>query len=324
MDKGLEKIIVLGVIGLAGGLIFGSRKGFEITEESNSDRQLKRFSEIISIHPEKVANLQKARETIKAKIRDHFRYETDLPIPEFYIQGSYKMKTVVENRNLKCDVDLAVIFPRNPGVRLETLQNHIRNALWNHTAKGVTVKSNCVRLNYVRDFHIDLPVYYKDCYTGEMHFGSRGNEWMPSDPKAFVEWFKSKTYKKPQLVRVIRYLKAWADHTKGKTGKKFPSGLTLTLWVIKYYKFSMRDDIALFHTCIAILEYLDDNFKISWSAKMPVQPFDNVLNRLSGSQISGFYDEFKEMVSIMMEAVSSKYQARAISKWQRIFGSRFR
>lgn len=323
MDKGLEKLIALGVIGLAGGLIFGSRKNFEITQESNSDLHLKRFNEAISIHPEKVTNLQKARETIKAKVRDHFRYKTNLPIPEFYIQGSYKMKTIIENRNLKCDVDLAVIFPRDPGVRLETLQNHLRYALYNHTTQGVTVKSNCVRLNYVRDFHIDLPVYYMDDHTGEMYFGSRSNEWMPSDPKAFVEWFKSKTQKKPQLVRIIRYLKAWADHTKAKTSKKFPSGLTLTLWVIKYYKFSRRDDIAFFHTCMAILEYLDDNFKFSWAAKMPVQPFDNVLNRLSRSQISGFYDEFKDMVSIMMEAVSSEYQAQAISKWQRVFGRRF-
>jgi hypothetical protein len=324
MDKEIEKLIALGVIGLAGGLILGSRKNLKITEESNSDLHLKRFNEIISIPLEKVVNLQKARETIKTKVRDHLRYQTNLPIPTFYIQGSYKMKTIVENRNLKCDVDLAVIFPRDPGVRIETLQNHLRNALWNHTTKGVTVKSNCVRLGYVRDFHIDLPVYYKDCYTGEMYFGSRDNQWTSSDPKAFVEWFKSETHQKPQLVRIIRYLKAWADYTKFKTGKKFLRGLTLTLWVIKYYKVSRRDDVALFHTCIAILEYLDGNFKFSWSAEMPVKPFDNVLKRLSKSQISGFYDEFKKMVSIMTEAVSSGYQPQAISKWQRIFGARFR
>ena len=184
------------------------------------------------------------------------------------------MKTIVENRKTKCDVDLAVIFPSAPGVRLKTLQNHLRNALWNHTTRGIIIKTNCVRLTYVRDFHIDLPIYYQDRYSGRRYFGSRGNYWDPSNPKAFVEWLKSNTVRKPQLVRTIRYLKAWADHTKIKPGKKFPSGLDLTLWVIEYYRPSSRDDIALFNTGTIILKYLDDNFKYSWSAKMPVEPYE--------------------------------------------------
>ncbi|MEP0938196.1 MAG: cyclic GMP-AMP synthase DncV-like nucleotidyltransferase [Ekhidna sp.] len=323
-NKGIENLIALGFLTLLGGLVYtATRKKFEITQDSNSDDLLKRFNKLIDIHPDKVANLQRAHETIRNKIKSYFYNNTNLPIPEFYIQGSYKMKTVVENRNIKCDVDLAVIFPEYPGVKLETLQNHVRNALWNHTTKGVVNKAPCVRLTYVRDFHIDLPIYFKD-RNGKMYFGSRGNDWQPSDPKAFVEWFKKKTDNRPQLIRIIRYLKAWADHTKTKSGIKFPSGLALSLWAIDHYKSSSRDDVALFNTCSGILNYLKENFKYQWQAKMPVAPFDNVLSKLSGSQKSAFYNELKEMVFLMTEAVSASSKSKARPKWNRIFGNRFR
>ncbi len=322
MDKKTENILLgLGIIGVLG-LILGTRKKFEITKNSNCHELLQQFNDEISIHHEKVTNLKRAYEAIKSKVRNYFQSRTNLPIPDFFIQGSYKMKTLVENRNTKSDVDLAVIFPCEPRVRLETLQNHIKNALWNHTTKGIVMKERCVRLTYVKDFHIDLPIYYKD-EDGQIYFGSKGDLWEPSDPKAFVEWFKFNTMGKPQLVRLIRYLKAWADHTKIKSGKKFPSGLVLTLWTIKYYQHANRDDVALFKTSTAILKYLNDNFKFQWSAKMPVVPKDNTLSRLTNSQKSGFYGEFKTAVSIMAGAVSSERQSSAISKWKRVFGGRF-
>lgn len=324
MDKRTSDLIFLGILGLAGGLVVSSlsKKKFEITKESNCDELLKQFNNRITIDPEKVANLRRAHETIRNKVSAYFE-KTRLPVPEFYIQGSYKMKTIVENRKILCDVDLAVIFPRNPGVYVETLQNHIRNALLGHTSKGITIKSTCVRLHYVRDFHIDLPIYYRDAGSGKMYFGSRGYEWELSDPKAFVEWFNGHTKNKPQLVRIIRYLKAWADNTKTKTGKKFPSGLALTLWAISHYSPSNRDDVAFFNTASSILQYLNDNFKSYWEAKMPVEPKDNVLSKLNSSQKTAFYEEMKEMVELMAEAVSAEKQAQAVSKWRRVFGKRF-
>ena len=323
-NKGIENLITLGIVTLLGGLVYtATSKKFTITRESNSDDLLKKFNKIIDIHPDKVSNLKRAHETIRNKIRSYFLHNTNLPLPEFYIQGSYKMKTVVENRNIKCDVDLAVIFPEYPGVKLETIQNHLKNALWNHTNRGVIIKTPCVRLTYVRDFHIDLPIYFTD-RSGKMYFGSRGNDWELSDPKAFVKWFKKKTANRPQLIRIIRYLKAWADHTKTKNGIKFPSGLVLSLWAIEYYESSARDDVALFNTSSSILNYLDENFKYQWQAKIPVAPFDNVLNRLSGSQKSAFYQELKKMVSSMAEAISAESKSKARPKWNMIFGSRFR
>lgn len=323
MAPWLLRLLALGMITLLGNELLKSKKKFQVTSASNCDDRLRKFNEIITISGEKVEKLKRAHNTIREKVKYHFANNTNLPIPNFYIQGSYKTKTLIENINTICDVDLGVFFPSKPFAEIETLQLHIKKALIGHTTRGVSIKTNCVRLNYVSDFHIDLPIYYTDQKTGKTYFGARGYHWEPSEPKAFVQWFETSTNGKPQLIRIIRYLKAWADNARNRTGRKYPSGLALTLWAVQFYEPSKRDDVSLFNTCSAILQYLKDNFKGSWKATMPVEPFDNVLDRLSGSQKSFFYEELKATIETMADAVSADTKAGAIKKWKQIFGRRF-
>ncbi|MEX2336632.1 MAG: CBASS cGAMP synthase [Fulvivirga sp.] len=322
MNPWLIRLIALGITYMIGKEAFKSKRKFEITKNSNCDDLFKRFNQVITIHPNKVASLRKAHNTIRTKVSNYFEKYTNLPIPDFYIQGSYKMKTIVENRSTICDVDLGVFFSEHPRLNVETIQNHIKNAITGHTTRGVTIKTNCVRLNYVRDFHIDLPIYYIDKFSGETYFGARGYKWERSEPKAFIDWFNAATKNKPQLIRIIRYLKAWGDNAKTKTGKKFPSGLALTLWAVQFFEKSNRDDVAFFNTGTAIMKFLHN--KRSWNAMMPVPPGDDVMNRLNSSQKSSFYNEIEEMVSMAADAVSAKNRSEAISIWNKIFGRRFR
>jgi len=321
MNPWLIRLIVLGIAYAVGKEVFKSDEKFEITDDSNCDDLFKKFNQTITIHPDKVANLRRAHNTIRSKVSAYFEKYTNLPIPNFYIQGSYKMGTVVEYRSTICDVDLGVFFPQHPNMNVETIQNHIKKALIGHTSKGVTIKANCVRLNYVQDFHIDLPIYYIDSYSNKIYFGSRGYEWEHSEPKAFIAWFQKKTRNKPQLIRIIRYLKAWSDHTKAKTRRKFPSGLALTLWAIKFYEKSNRDDLAFFIISSKIMEYLDNEH--NWNAIMPVAPFDDVMDRLTMSQKDAFYQEIGKMVSLAADAVSAPNKLNAGAKWRKIFGNRF-
>lgn len=320
----LIRLLALGIIGYFGSAFFKSDKKFQITSKSNCDDAFKQFNLLITICPEKVVKLRRAHNTIRKKITDYFNKTAKIPVPSFFIQGSYKTKTIIENSNTLCDIDLGVFFSEDPGVYPDTLQNHIKKALNGHTSRGVEIKTNCVRLNYVSDFHIDLPIYYQDKYSNKIYFGRRGHHWEQSDPKEFVNWFRTATYGKPQLVRIIRYLKAWADKAKTNSGRKLPSGLALTLWAIEFYESSKRDDIAFFKTSIGILNYLSDNFKGSWTAEMPVEPYDNVLDRLNSTQKSFFYNEFKEMISISADAVSASSKSEALKNWKQIFGYRFK
>lgn len=321
MNPWLIRLIVLGITYVVGKEVFKSDEKFEITDDSNCDDLFKKFNQTITIHPDKVANLRRAHNTIRSKVTSYFEKYTNLPIPNFYIQGSYKMGTIIENRSTICDVDLGVFFPQHPNMNVKTIQNHLKNALIGHTSRGVTIKTNCVRLNYVRDFHIDLPIYFIDNYSGKTFFGSRGYDWEHSEPKDFIEWFKNETNNKSQLIRIIRYLKAWADYSKTKKGKKFPSGLALTLWAIQCYEKSNRDDVSFFNTSSAIMEYLHN--KKTWNAIMPVAPGDDVMHRLTSSQKKAFYDEIDKMVSSAADALSAPSLIESRSKWRNIFGNRF-
>lgn len=300
-----------------------SSEEVKISEISDCHYKFVNFNKAISLSSEKIINLRSAHNTIREKLNSYFCNYPYIPPIQFFIQGSYKMGTMVENMNHFSDVDLGVYFQGPPNIDIAELQWHIKQALTGHTSKEVKIKKMCVRLNYMRDFHIDLPLYYKN-YSGTIYFGTKAYGWKKSDPKHFIRWFKKNTKDKPQLIRTIRYLKAWADYRKYKTNKKYPSGLALTLWAIEFYEGSRRDDVAFFKTCTGILNHLDANYKSSWSAKMPVEPYDNVLDRLSHYQKSAFYEEFNRMVTISADALSSSKKYDAIQMWKQVFGYRFK
>jgi len=295
----------------------------KVTEASDSHNNFLRFNDTISISPEKISNLRSAHNTIREKLTNYFSHYPHIPPIQFFIQGSYKMGTMVENMNQFSDVDLGVYFQEKPNVKISTLQWHIKKALTGHTSKGLEVKKMCIRLKYVRDFHIDLPIYYID-YYGKIYFGTKAYGWQKSDPKDFIKWFKNNTQNNPQLIRIIRYLKAWADYRKFITNKKYPSGLVLTLWVIKYYEENQRDDVAFVYTCDKILQYLNDNYQTNWEATMPVTPYDNTLNRLTKNQKKYFYNDFKEMLEESIEAIGSSNYSSAKGIWKQVFGYRFK
>ena len=322
MPPVLLRLLAIGLITWIGSELFRKDEEVSISKDSDCDKDFKRFNRRIEISPDKVEKLRRAHYTIRNKVTSYLQNNTKLPIPKFFIQGSYKTKTLIENTTLKSDVDLGIFFPSKPGIYADAIQNHIKRALQGHTRYGVTIKTPCVRLNYVSDFHIDIPIYFEDI-NGKTFFGARGYEWEESDPKGFIEWFKNQTQTKPQLHRIIKYLKAWLENVKQKTGRKLPSGLAITLWAIEYYQKDRRDDVAFIQTSLSILEYLNNNYKKSWNAFMPVAPYDDILDRLNYSQKDFFYDELKVMSEIGMEALTAKNKTQAVKKWRKVFGSKF-
>lgn len=314
---------------IVGGIGFAWYKGLfasdeiKVTDKSNCHLYFIEFDNTISLRREKRDNLKRAHNTIREKLITYFSDQPNIPFIQFFIQGSYKMGTMVENMNCFSDVDLGIYFQEKPSIAISTIQAHLKQALIGHTSKGVEIKSMCVRLNYARDFHVDLPIYYNDD-NGDIYFGSKSNGWQKSDPKDFIKWFKEETKDKPQLLRITRYLKAWTDYRKHETNKKYPSGLVITLWVIEYYQENERDDVSYTITCDNILKYLDANFQKDWEAKMPVAPYDNTLNRLNGNQKNFFYDDFKKMIEAAIRAMASLDILSAKGEWEQIFGNRFK
>lgn len=317
----LRLLVALGVIGGISKLFSGNGSS-PITKKSNCQDAFLSYGSNLDIPKSKLKKLKRARKTIQAILKDYFREQKNFTIPKFALQGSFGCGTMIRTVKDLCDFDMGIYFFSEPKCTYETIQRHIQKALVGHTLAGVQLKSKCVRINYQGDFHIDMPMYYT---TDRKNYflGSKGNNWEICDSKYFKDWVISNTSDSPQIIRIIRYYKAWSDYTRFMKGIKMPSGLVFTIWAIQFYKSDSRDDIAFTYTSAEILKYLKDNFKNDWKCEMPVEPHDNVLDKLSKQQKSNFYSALKELVQFGFEALTSESKEESEKIWKKQFGKRF-
>lgn len=313
---------------IGGGIIVDALLGNDEDEEENQIEPSKinlhnnfcQFNQRIEPLYEKVKNLRSGHNAIRDVV---VRYLSDKgeSEPDFFIQGSYKTKTLIENRDPNCDVDLGVYFQGKPRASIKTLRYYISDALKFHTSRGTSIKRQCVRLHYVREFHIDLPIYYTQ--NGRTYYANGDNEWIRSEPKKFVYWFQEKVRKNPQVVRIIRYFKAWSDKVKSTTNRKMPGGIVLTIWVFQFYESHYRDDVAFTKTVKSLFNYLNTTDVNYWEAKMVVEPFDNTLDRLNNGQRSFFLSELETMMGNATKAIKAHNYLEAETKWRKVFGRLF-
>lgn len=272
------------------------------------------FHENISIPKGKLQRLIQSRKAIQKRIVDYFRVLPDVPLPKFYIQGSYKMGTMVLTNDGTYDVDLGVYFLKKPRVEPFTLQKWVVESLVGQTLGGVQQRKKCVRVIYQGDFDIDLPVYYKA--PNDRHpFLAAKNDWIESDPKEICDWFSSKVGKNEQLLRIVKYFKVWADTRP----RKMPSGIAFTVWVAEYYKANLRDDISFYETAKAI----EESFWWSVSCENPATPGDDLVSKLNSSQRVAFKDELVRMIEKCEIAIKQNNLPAATRSWKKIFGNRF-
>src|SRR5690606_9499030 len=105
-----------------------------------------------------------------------------------YIQGSYKMGSVIRTGDDICDLDDGVYFFREPDVTSTTLQSWVWDAVYGYTATDPEHRKKCIRKIFSGDYEIDYPVYYK-IDDQEYQLAVKNTGWEDSDPKAMVNWF---------------------------------------------------------------------------------------------------------------------------------------
>lgn len=272
------------------------------------------FNDNISIPKSKIQKLIQSRKALQKKIVDYFRVIGNVPLPKFYIQGSYKMGTMVLTKDGTYDVDLGVYFLVKPRVEPFTLQKWVSESLNGHTTGGLQHRKKCIRVLYQGDFDIDLPVYYKAPDDKHPYLAAKNN-WMESDPKELCDWFASKIGKNDQALRIVKYFKIWASNRP----RKMPSGIAFTVWVAYHYKGNARDDIAFYETARAIKE----SFSWSVTCENPATPNDDLVEKLNSDQKSSFEDELAKMIKNCEMALRKQELADATRSWKKIFGSRF-
>ncbi|MHC4122652.1 MAG: cyclic GMP-AMP synthase DncV-like nucleotidyltransferase [Planctomycetota bacterium] len=278
-----------------------------------------KFLSEISLKPDQRKNLQKGRDAIKERIENYFSDELKVKKPEFYLQGSYALKTMVSPLG-KEDYDL------DDGVYLqhtdddistptpETVSSWIVEAVKNHTKKTPENKKNCVRVVYAENYHIDLPVYRM--IKGKIHLGTlEGNQWVPSDAKEFNKWFYDRLLKAEQMRSCIKYLKAWKDFSGCDL-----KGIHITVLVgLKHVPINDRDDKSLTETVGKIIEYLNDNKAIY----NPIDEKEDLIEDWASTKLDATIKALGELQEKATKALSEDDKEQASKSWRMIFADRF-
>ena len=136
------------------------------------------------------------------------------------------MNTIIEPLDGEFDIDDGIYFEldKEPDKSVNTFHRWIYEAVDGQTQQKPVDKQTCIRLIYAGDYHLDLPIYYI-VEDQSPYLAHKGEGWIQSDPREFIEWFNQKADADGQLKRVVRYLKAWSDYRKGE----LPSGLIFSI-----------------------------------------------------------------------------------------------
>jgi len=276
------------------------------------------FHQKISIPKNKITELKKSKQALKQRIIDFFKDKKEVTTPKFYIQGSYKMNTMVLDKLGTYDVDLGVYFSEKPKVEPAILQKWVLQAVKNHTSEPPQHREKCIRVVYRRKFHIDLPIYYQT--QGDRHpFLATKLGWEKSNPEELCTWFDGKKKAEGQLLRVVKYVKVWAKQRK----KKMPSGIALTVLVVKHYKPNKRDDLAFCYTIDAIYKKLIITPCLPIEVLNPMVPHDNLVAQLDLTQQDNFLKAMKTLVENANHAILNRDATKAINLWQQQLGAYF-
>ncbi len=282
---------------------------------ANCNKLFLDFNVNLNIPKVKKDKLKVSKEEIRTKIRNYFKANYPGYIPEFYIQGSYKLGTIILTKDNECDLDDGVYFRREQGVSGTTLQTWVKNAVDGHTKTPTEHRKKCIRVIFKSEYHIDIPVYYFPDGSDHPLLAIKNDDCSESDPKDFVEWYKNEIKNSPQVLKISRYLKAWCDFKRDK----MPSGLTMSILAANNIEKNDREDIALRDTLEKIKEVLDNTFECI----VPATPIDDLFNDYDQSRKDKFMNNLTSFIEDANKAIEEKNQLKSSRLWKKHLGERF-
>lgn len=293
------------------------------------------FNGVIALSTTKKDELRKSRNAIRKDIETYFKKNRDKHTVKFKGQGSFSMTTTILPDSGEYDVDDGVyIFGKEEDKPLvATAHSWIVKAVENRTGQNTIDKNTCVRVQYAKSYHVDLPIYYKTTDSNNEYFydsvdvpelAHKSKGWIESDPYAFKLWFDGQAKDKNQLKRIVRYLKAWTDN---KRHLNLPNGMIFTILAVNNYVAKDRDDEAFLETLKAIQKSIDDTRHnwASYKCKRPtIDKTENLLDKYSSdTRKKNFLDALDSLITSGKQAIEAKSKKDACSKWQKHLGDRF-
>lgn len=281
---------------------------------ADCDTLFKEFDETIKLGSSYKDDLRGSRADLRKKVRARLReenYEVS-----FHEQGSLAMSSIIKPKDDDYDVDDGIYLAREeePEDSIETLHRWVAEAAEDHTSIPPADRNPCVRVFFKAGYHVDLVIYYKPEFD-HSKLAHKRDGWIVSAPKEFMDWFDDRTRERPQLKRLVRYFKAWADNLRSE----MPRGLLFTILATNHYRADERDDVAFLET----MRSIHDTLRISFTCHRPTTPQEDLFDGYSETRKAYFLDRLDAFIASGDAAIEEPNQKEACKKWKRHFGDRF-
>jgi hypothetical protein len=255
-------------------------------------------------------------------------------------QGSYAMKTMVQDEDRDYDIDDGVYFDRDDlvgarGAEMTALE--ARQMVCNAIDDGSfttppEVRKNCVRIYYQAGYHVDLPVYRRTVTKNwrgeeEVTYELASSSWKRSDARDVTNWFEAEnTNQSPdtgngrQLRRVTRVGKDFA-RSRMSWRARILSGFGITKLVIETYRANAdREDKAVYDTLKAMRDRLNHSLVINH----PCTPGETITQGTDDAKARFLRDKLEEAIGnldILFDPDCTRTEA--LKAWDKVFNTDF-
>jgi hypothetical protein len=250
------------------------------------------------------------------------------------IQGSYKMKTMIQRPNNAYDIDDGIIFSRDSlkgpyGADKSALdaRKMVLEALERDSSRfkdPPKCLKNCVRVFYKSGYHIDIPIYrqYEEADKTILELAS--SDWKESDPRQISKWFADVVQRKSplddhiQMRKIVCLLKKWST---SRVSWNLPNGLIFSVYAADHYPLlPVRIDEAL----ITVLEAIQTRLSRDKSVPNPVDSSEDFANGRE-AKINNLKQKLDEHLSSLTSALRSITCTKneAMRAWAAFFNDDF-
>lgn len=315
----------------------------------NLNHLFKEYNSLIRLPGNMRNELLIVRDNLRARIKTGylsvspgFKYQYGM---DFRSQGSFVMDTIIHPVHDDYDLDDGLYFIGILDSKTRPTPKEFHD--WVCLALGskhediekVIDKNTCVRVQYKKGFHIDIPIYYADNFEAP-ELADKLNGWTISHPLEFIAWFENKIgsgFEKRflmdasafkdfekwgndirkadhQLRRIVRYMKAWGDLRR----EEMPCGLIMTILAANHYSQHDRDDISLKETLVNIQASLSKKFE----CLRPTTPNgEDLLKNYTNKD--AFLKYLRDFIDNAKRGLEEPNEKSGCSHWQKSLGDRF-
>jgi hypothetical protein len=254
------------------------------------------------------------------------------PAPSaFHSQGSYAMKTMVQDSEKDFDIDDGVYFEKvdlrdanGAETTAADARSMVRDGLKDDRFnKQPAARENCVRVYYNEGYHIDVPVYRRSEVLGTERVELASADWKDSDARGVTEWFEQENTRlspqgtgSGQFRHVVRLIKKFARSRQAWIGSNASGFLITKLCSEVFVGEKDRIDKALRGAMTAIRDRLDRDLVVSH----PVVAGETITKGPSDTKAIFLREALRENLPFL-EALDAGdcTRAQALKAWGKVF-----